>query len=146
MRPLTALMGLAGMIYIALPFAPADAQWVFVARRVLGRIEHMQQGGQDGQPATSVATVVLSVPADRVYAKASELAHRNPSVQVLADDPVQRRLDEAEGADRVALTVQVLNRTVSQLVILGSATAASRTVEAVLRVCKELNKTCTPAN
>ena len=147
MRRLTLVMVLAGTVLSAVPFGRADAQWVFVARRALGRIEHLQQSGQNGQPTTSVASVVLDAQAARVYAKAQDLARHNTSVQVLADDPVERRLEIAQGSDRVTLSVQELSNSLSQLVILGTGMAGpdsptSRAVEAVLRVCKELKKAC----
>ena len=106
----------------------------------------MQQGGQAGQPAVNVATVVLDAPAARVYAKAQQLARANPTVKILADDATERRLDITEGNDAVTLYVQTLSDKVSQLVIFGAGASSptARTVAAVMRVCKELNKTCTP--
>jgi hypothetical protein len=151
MRRFIAVLMLAGTVFAAAPIQRADAQWVFVARKVLGRVQHMQQGGQAGQPAMNVATVVLDAPAARVYAKAQQLAHANPAVTVLADDANLRRLDVAEGGIRVTLNVQALGDKVSQLVIFDSSpvgpdSATARTVAAVMRVCHELKKTCTIGN
>jgi len=151
MRRLITLLVLAGTVFIAVPIQHADAQWVFLARKVLGKVEHMQQSSQGGQPAVNVATVVLDAPAARVYAKAQELARANPAVKVLTDDATQRRLEVAEGNDRITLSVQTLSDKVSQLVIFGSAppspnSPTARTVAAVMRVCKELKKTCTVGN
>lgn len=146
MRSMIAMMLVAGTIFTAVPGAPANAQWVFVARRVLGRVEQLQQSGQNGQPGSTVASVVLDAPAARVYAKAVELARHNPAVVVLSDDATQRRLVLAQGNVQVSLAVQDLGGSVSQLTVLGPAgpdSATSRTVAAVLRVCKEMKKTCT---
>ena len=41
----SALVGLAATL---LPFCPAEAQWVFVARKALGRIQHMREENQPG--------------------------------------------------------------------------------------------------
>jgi hypothetical protein len=151
MRRLVTMLVLAGTVFVAIPIQQADAQWVIVARRVLGRVQHMQQDNQGGQPAMSVATVVLDAPAARVYAKAQQLAHANPAVTVLADDANQRRLEVAEGNERVTLSVQALSDKVSQLIIFGSGpptqnSATARTVAAVMRVCNELKKTCSIGN
>jgi hypothetical protein len=146
MRGVIVMMAVAGTLFAAAPIGPAQAQWVFVARRALGRIEQMQQSGQAGQLGSAVAAVVLDAPAARVYAKAASLARRNPAIQVLADDAVNRRLEFAESNEHVTLSVQDLSGSVSQLMVLGPAgagSATSRTVAAVLRVCKEMNKTCT---
>ncbi len=65
---LAVLLGLAATI---LPVDPANAQWVFVARKALGRIEQMREGGQNNsQPAYDFATVILDAPADKFYAPA----------------------------------------------------------------------------
>jgi hypothetical protein len=130
------------------PFAPADAQWVFLARRAVGRIHHMAEGSQPGgRPGYDFATVILEAPTDKVFATALEMARRNTAVRVVMQDPGQRRLQIAEG-DRVAtLNVVPFSDDVSQLLIAGQAgpgedSTASRVVQAVLRVCKEMNKEC----
>jgi hypothetical protein len=140
---------LAGFLATVLPFGPADAQWIFLARRAVGRIQHMTDGNQQGggRPGYDFATVILDAPADRVFTTALELARKNTTVRVLMQDPGQRRLQIAEG-DRVAtLNVVPFSDDVSQLLIAGQASpgespTASRVVQAVLRVCKEMNKHC----
>ena len=147
MTRLVTMMALAGIVLVAVPLQPAEAQWVFVARRVLGRIEHMQQDSKGGQPAANVATVMLEAPAWRVYAKARDIAHANPAAQVVSEDATNHRLEIVEGANRLTLSVQDLSNTASQLVILGSGPDAptARVVERVMGVCKELHRTCTEA-
>ncbi|GEP55131.1 hypothetical protein [Reyranella soli] len=81
-----------GFAATLLPAAPADAQWVFVARKALGRIEQMREGQQSGgRPGYDFATVLLDVLADKVYATALELARKNTAVRVVMQDPAQRR-------------------------------------------------------
>jgi hypothetical protein len=134
-------------ILAAVPFSPADAQWVFVARKALGRIHQMTEGPQNGRPGYDFATVILDVPADKVFSTALEMARKNPSVRVLMQDPGQRRLQIAEGDRTATLNVAFFNDDVSQLMIAGHAgpgegSTASLVVQAVLRVCKEMNKHC----
>jgi len=142
---LSVLVGLAATM---LPFAPADAQWVFVARKALGRIQHMREESQEaGRPGYDFATVILDAPADKVFATALEMARKNTAVRVLMQDPGQRRLQVAEGDRTATLNVVPFNEDVSQLLIAGQAgpgedSTASRVVQAVLRVCKEMNKRC----
>lgn len=142
------LATLASTFLTVLPFGSADAQWVFVARKALGRIEHMRESRQSGgQPGYDFATVILEAPADKVFATALDMARKNTAVRILMQDPGQRRLKIAEG-DRIAtLNVVPFSDDVSQLLIAGQAgpgedSTSSRVVQAVLRVCKEMNKHC----
>jgi hypothetical protein len=141
---LAAVVGLAAIA----PFVPAEAQWVFLARRALGRIQQMREGGQgEGRPGYDFASVILDAPADRVFATAYELARKNRAVRVLMHDPGQRRLQIAEGDRTATLNVVPFSDDVSQLLIAGQAApgeapTASRVVQAVLRVCREMNKHC----
>lgn len=143
------LAALSGFMATALPFGSADAQWIFLARKAVGRIQHMTEGNQQGdsRPGYDFATVILDAPADRVFSTALELARKNRSVRILMQDPGQRRLQFAEGDRTATLNVVPFSDDVSQLLIAGHAASgesstASRVVQAVLRVCKEMNKHC----
>jgi hypothetical protein len=131
-----------------IPFSPADAQWVFLARRAVGRIHHMAEGNQPGgRPGYDFATVILDAPADKVFVTALDMARKNTAVRILMQDPSQRRLQIAEGDRTATLNVVPFSDDVSQLLIAGQAgpgedPTASRVVQAVLRVCKEMNKEC----
>ncbi len=60
LKPLVAASVLAGLL---LPFAPAQAQWVLVARKALGRIHQMTEGNQpNGRAGYDFATVLLDLP------------------------------------------------------------------------------------
>ena len=139
---------IAGFLLSIAPLGPADAQWVFLARKALGRIEHMTHGGQPGdRPGYDVATVILEAPADRIFATAVQMARRNPAVRVVSADPRQRRLQVAEGDRTATLNVVPFSDDVSQLLIAGHAgpgegPTASLVVQAVLRVCREMGKHC----
>ena len=130
------------------PLAPAEAQWVFLARKALGRIQHMTEGNQGGgRQGYDFATVILDAPADKVFATALDLARKNSAVRILMQDPGQRRLQIAEGDRTATLNVVPFSDEVSQLLIAGHAgpgedSTSSRVVQAVLRVCKEMSKHC----
>jgi len=147
-KPFVAVAVLASL---ALPFTPAEAQWVFVARKALGRIHQMTEGGQEGRAGYDFATVILDAHADKIYATALEVARRNPAVRILMQDPGARRIQIAEGDRTATLNVVPFNDDVAQLMIAGHAGAgegstASLVVQAVLRVCKEMGKHCEVSN
>jgi hypothetical protein len=140
---------LASIVATMLPAGPADAQWVLIARKAMGRIQHMREQQQQGSNrySSDFATVLLDAPADKVFATALDLARKNTAVMVLMQDPAQRRLQIAEGDRTATLNVVPFNDEVSQLMIAGHAapgedSTASRVVQAVLRVCKEMGKHC----
>jgi hypothetical protein len=137
------------VLLVVVPFAPADAQWVFVARKAAQRIHHMAiESEQAGGPRREFVTVILEAPADRVFATALETVRRNPNARLLMSDAGQRRLQVAEG-DRIGtLNVVVLNDEVSELMIAGTSPAneppaASRVIATVKRLCEEMKKQCT---
>ncbi len=140
-----ALMGFSATL---LPIEPAHAQWVFVARKALGRIEQMREGHQDGgRSGYDFATVLLDAPADKVYATALGLARKNTAVRVVMQDAGQRRFQVAEGDRTATFNVVPFNEEVSQIMIAGHAgpgedSTTSRIVQAILRVCKEMGKHC----
>lgn len=131
-----------------LPPSPAEAQWVFLARKALGRIEHMREGQQGGKQGTyDFATVMLDAPAARVFETALAMARKNTAVRVVMQDPAQHRFQIAEGDRTATFHVVPFNEDVAQLMIAGHAgpgedSTTSRVVQAVLRVCKEMGKHC----
>ena len=146
-RYLWTVVAAAATVAAVAPFFPAEAQWVFLARKALGRIEQMREGGQQGHPAYDFATVILDAPADRVFATAYQVARKNPGVRILMHDPGQRRLQVAEGDRTATLNVVPFSDDVSQMMIAGHAgpgegPVSSLVVQAVLRVCREMNKHC----
>jgi hypothetical protein len=148
MKLLRLSLAVAVVAAMLLPLMPAHAQWVFVARKALGRIEHMREGQQGGGQGTyDFATVLLDAPAARVFATALEMARRNTAVRVVMQDPAQHRFQIAEGDRTATFHVVPFNDDVSQLMIAGHAgpgedSTTSRVVQAVLRVCKEMGKHC----
>ena len=139
---------LTTLVATVVPFAPAEAQWVFLARKAMGRIQHMrEESHQAGRPGYDFATVILEAPADKVFATALAMARKNTAVRVVMQDPAQRRLQITDGERTATLNVVRFSDDVSQLLIAGHAapgedSTASRVVQAVLRVCKEMNKEC----
>jgi hypothetical protein len=141
----------AGALLTVLPLAPAEAQWVFVARKAAQRIHHMAEQGQNGHPGYDFATVILEAPADKVFAVALDHARNNKALRLMMVDPIGMRLQAAEGDRTATLNVIALSDQVSQLMIAGTAgrgedPTSSRVVAAVMRVCAEMKKTCSVGN
>jgi hypothetical protein len=146
-RRSVALSSAAGLLLAVLPLAPAEAQWVFVARKAAQRIHHMVEQGQNGQPGYDFATVILEAPADKVFDVALGHARGNKALRLLMVDPAGMRLQVAEGDRTATLNVVSLGDQTSQLMIAGTAgrgedLTSSRVVAAVMRVCAEMKKTC----
>ncbi len=134
----------------ALPLT-AEAQWVLVARHVVGRVQQVtqQQDNAAGTPqqVTQVATVVLDAPASRVYQVATNATNTNQQVTVVSNDPATMTINIREAEQQATLKVTALNKNTSQLMIVGSAPAGenpetTRIVNAALRLCGDLGKTC----
>ena len=144
--PVLAVLG--ALASTVVPFAPADARWVFVARKALGRIQHMREENQPGgRPGYDFAAVILDAPADKVFATALEMARKNTAVRVVMQDPGQRRLQIADGDRTATLNVVPFSDDVAHLLIAGQAAPGERSDgtrawSAVLRVCKEMKKEC----
>jgi hypothetical protein len=140
---------LAGIALLAtLPFAAVEAEtpWVLVGRTAAQRIQHMREG-QQGGPAYDFASVILEAPADKVFAVALDHARQNIAVQVTMADRASRRLRLADGSRTATLNVVPLSDSVSELYIAGTAapgedSTSSSVVQAILRVCAEMKKSC----
>jgi hypothetical protein len=149
-RLCVAVSSAAGLLMLAVAFTPAQAQWVFVARKAAQRIHHMVEQGQNGHPGYDFATVILEAPADHVFAVALDHARRNRAVRITMVDQTGRRLQLAEGDRTATLNVVALNDGVSELMIAGTAgrgegSSSSQVVAAVMRVCAEMKKSCSLA-
>lgn len=146
-RSLIAAALIASIAMPLLPAGPAEAQWVFLARKALGRIHQMTEGQQGGRPGYDFASVMLDASADRVFEVALDHARENRAVRILMHDSAARRLQIAEGDRTATLNVVPFNEEVSQLLIAGHAgqgesSTSSMIVQAVLRICKQLGKHC----
>jgi len=149
-----ALVGAILVLGSALPLT-AEAQWIFVAHRAMNRIQQVTQDQDSGQGqnaqtpqrVTQVATVILDVPAKRVYDVAINATSNNQNVTVVSNDPASMTIKVKEGDQSATLAVSALNKNVSQLMIVGSAPAGqnpqtSRIVNAAMNLCNDMGKKC----
>lgn len=147
MRWLALMSGLFAFGVASLPSSQAETPWVLLARRAVGRVEHMAQAQKGDQPGYDVATVILNADATRVYATAVGMLHRSQVVHVVAEDPVHRSVEFSNGQRSAGITVTELGTRLSQLMVAstvlpGQDSATIKVVDGVLRVCQEMKVTC----
>ncbi|HXQ42933.1 MAG TPA: hypothetical protein VN821_16820 [Candidatus Udaeobacter sp.] len=138
---------LFGILLLALSAGAAEAQWVFLARKVIGRVESMQQKPEPDTPTYDVATVVLEANADKVYRTVIETVHAHPGNKIVNQDDLNRQLDVTNGKQTVGIHVFELQDKVSQLMIAsavkpGQQSPTSYAAQRVLAVCASMHVTC----
>jgi hypothetical protein len=139
---------LAGLGLVVAPAAvAAQTPWALLARRVVGRVEHMQQMQPGQDVGADVASVVVQVPAERVYERVLATVRATPGVRLLGEDAANARLEVSRGGRVATVAVVPLGDGVSQLSVVstfqrGEAPEASQVVAHILAVCSELGVAC----
>jgi hypothetical protein len=146
-RFLLVCLAMSGLIGAA---APADAQWVLLARRALGRVEQVTQPPHEQQPGYSVATVLLDARATKVFQTVQDHLRANPAVKEMQANPADKRVVFTDGTRTATITVTALDAKLTQLMIAsavapGQEPATPMLLDGVLRVCAELHRHCTVA-
>lgn len=127
----------------------AQAQWVMVARAVSGRIQRMEQQRTANDSGYDVASVILEAKADKVYETAlNALKAHADKVTVTSTDAKKMMIKFTDGQQTASLQATSLGPKVTQLMIASNAlengqSGTSIVLQGVLRVCKDMNVTCT---
>ena len=138
----TLLLGASGL---------AAAQWVFLARQAVGRVEQMQQSSAQAAGGAGasydVATVIVEVPAAKVFDTVKSMLGRNTELRVTQTDDTRRSVQFTDGRQIGGIQVSVLGDGLSQLLVSTAhpgvpASATSTIVERILGVCRELEVRC----
>ncbi|MCC6378067.1 MAG: hypothetical protein IT519_04565 [Burkholderiales bacterium] len=126
----------------------AEAQWVLLARHVIGRVETMsQQSKAAGGPSYDTATVMLDAAPDKVYAAVVSHVRARTDLAVTQNDPSAMVVQFSNGQQIAGIKVNPMGDNLTQLLV-TSAHAASQpnaadlVVDAVLRVCREMKVEC----
>ncbi len=127
----------------------AAAQWVFVARRAIGRIEQMSQSQNNG-PSYDSATVIVDAPADKVFGAVVRGVRAKDGIKITSETADARMIQFTNGTQIAGIKVAVLGDDLSQILVSSAHTgsqpdAAAMISDAVLRVCKELSVECSRA-
>jgi hypothetical protein len=142
------------LIGVTAASAVAEAQAaVFVARRVLGRVETMsQQSTQPGGPSYDSAAVMIEAPPQKVYETAVAALRKasDQGLRVTREDPAELLVQFTNGSQIAGIKVTVLGDKLAQLFVTsahtaGQPNAAQLVQDAVLRVCREMAVSCSPA-
>ena len=130
----------------------AEAQWVMLARRAVGRVEQMsQQSPQAGGANYDSAAVMLDAPAAKVYAAVLQgLRNNTQGLTITREDPGAMLVQFTNGQQIAGIKVSALGDDLTHMMISSAHTgnqpnAAAMVTNAVLRVCKDMNVECSQA-
>jgi hypothetical protein len=128
----------------------AQAQWVLLARRAIGRVEQMSQTSQDGKTTYDTATVMVEVPVDRVYETVQRSVRAAQGITVTNEDPAARRIQFTNGTQIAGIQAVSLGDNLTQLMVSSAHSNApspptSIIVERIVATCKEMNVECSRA-
>jgi len=129
----------------------ADAQWVLLARRAVGRVEQMsQQSPQANGPSYDAAAVMLEAPMDKVYAAVVNGLANRPDLKVTREDRAAALVQFTNGQQIAGIKLAALNDNLTHMLISSAHTgtqpdASALVLNAVLRVCKDMNVECSQA-
>jgi hypothetical protein len=130
----------------------AEAQWVMLARRAVGRVEQMsQQSPQPGGANYDSAAVMLDAPAAKVYAAVVKgLQGNTQGLTITREDASAMLVQFTNGQQIAGIKVSPLGDDLTHMMISSAHTgnqpnAAAMVMNAVLRVCKDMNVECSQA-
>lgn len=141
--------GVGVVLLVMVAVSAAQAQWVMVARAVSGRIQHMEQQKSASSGGYDVASVILEAKAENVYDTALKaLKTHSPEVTITDNDAKKMMIKFTNGAQVASLQATSLGPKVTQLMVASNAaengqSGTSMVVQGVMKVCKEMNVTCT---
>jgi len=129
----------------------AQAQWVMLARHVVGRVEQMsQQSPQSGGASYDSAAVMLDAPANKVYVAVLRGLQNAQGITITREVPTDGLVEFTNGQQVAGIKVSGLSEQLTHMMITSAHTgnqpnAAGLVVNAVLRVCKDMNVECSQA-
>lgn len=127
--------------------AQANTPWGLIAKRVVGKVEQVVQQPEGGQPGVQVATVVLDAPAQQIFETTLATIKQNPNVQITAQNSLEKSVQISDGTRKATLSIKEMGQELSQLMVVATNSdpqdqTTSRVVQAVMRICKEMQKNC----
>jgi hypothetical protein len=129
----------------------AQAQWVIVARRAIGRVEQMSQSQGNNGASYDSAAVMLEAPADKVWeAVLRGLRANTQGVTITKENPADHLVQFTNGTQIAGIKVSSLGDNLTHLLVSSAHTgdqpnASALVMTSVLRVCKEMNVECAQA-
>ena len=141
---------LGGILLLAAS-SVAEAQWVMLARRAVGRVEQMsQQSPQAGGANYDSAAVMLDAPAPKVYAAVLRGLQNAQGMTITRQDPTAMLVQFTNGQQIAGIKVSALGDDLSHMMISSAHSgnqpnAAALVLNSVLRVCKDMSVECSQA-
>jgi hypothetical protein len=144
----------AGTVAVLAVSAVAEAQAaIFLARRVIGRVESMsQQAPQSNGASYDSAAVMLEAPAQKVFATAVDALKRAQAqgVTVTRVDTTEMLVQFTNGQQIAGMKISSLGDKLSHMLITSAhagqqPNAATLVSDSVLRVCTEMKVECSRA-
>jgi len=129
----------------------AQAQWVMLARHVVGRVEQMsQQSPQSGGASYDSAAVMLDAPANKVYSAVLRGLQGAQGITITREVPTDGLVEFTNGQQVAGIKVSGLSEQLTHMMITSAHTgsqpnAAAMVLNGVLRVCKDMNVECSQA-
>jgi len=140
----------------------ANAQWVFLGRKALGKVKQItgettgSQPSQSADPSKNIpqqgydaATVLLEAPADKVYNTAIKVLQANKDVRISKKDDKALSIEFTNGSLAAGMQISALSEKISQLLVVSTTsgkTGASLVLNKIMRVCKEMGVKCQSAD
>ncbi len=140
----------AGVALLAIS-SVAEAQWVMLARRAVGRVEQMsQQSPQSGGASYDSAAVMLDAPANKVYSAVLRGLQNAQGITITREVPTDGLVEFTNGQQVAGIKVSALSDELTHMMITSAHTgtqpnAAALVMNGVLRVCKDMNVECSQA-
>ena len=146
LRLTVVMLGLAALLAASM----AEAQWVLLARRAVGRVEQMSQQQDNNGASYDTAAVMLEAPADKVFAAVSADCGIARISRSRSEDPGQGLVQFTNGQQIAGIKVSALGDNLSHLLVTSAHSgqqpnAAALVSDSVLRVCREMNVECSKA-
>ena len=127
----------------------AQAQAIFLARKAIGRIEQMTQSSPpagNGGSAYDVATVIVDVAADTVFAAVKRQIADSGKVSITRVDDARRSVEFGDGTQNGVIQVSELGDQLAQLLVStarsGATTSAPTIAAHILDVCRQVGVSC----
>ena len=134
-------------LFVLPGISSVEAQWVAAAHAAKNRVQRMSQKSENG--GYDVAIVLLEAAPAAVYDKTLKSLQSHPEITITKNDGKTGRIEIKKGKEVAGFQISPLGDKLTQLVIAssvsegGEPSPTSLVVDAVLRVCKEVDVKCT---
>lgn len=144
------VFALACGAWIVATALPAEAQWVTLARKAVGKVKELTQSEKTGAPGYSIATVLVKGQGEKVYQAALKAIQSNQRLRLTKSDSAKLTLEFADGQQVVGMQVTQVGEDITQILIASTTTPGkpdetSVVAAAALRICRDTGTECSLA-